>query len=128
METMKSKYNIFYNLEDSDESYIVNPLYGEADFLDSRRSAEYRKGKFTNPDEWLEKGYLIKSKEEEDRAYRDKYFKFIEERDESEVQIFWVPNYACNFGCSYCYQEKYAPSPSENTLEVQKAFFSYVKS
>ncbi len=127
MKTNKSKYNIFYTLEDSDESYIINPLYGEADILDRERSEEYRKGEFLNPMEWLEKGYLIKSEEEENTLYRDKYFKFVEERDESEIQIFWVPNYACNFGCSYCYQEEYAPSPSVNTLEVQKAFFRYVK-
>jgi uncharacterized protein len=52
---------------------------------------------------------------------------FLEKRDESEVQIFWVPTYACNFGCTYCYQDQYAPAPSDNALEIQAAFFDYVR-
>ena len=127
MKSIYSKHNIFQKLQDSDEYYILNPLSGEADFLDSASASEFLKGNFSDPDMWLNKGYLLLSEEDEKTRYKDKYFKFIQDRDNSEIQIFWVPTYACNFKCSYCYQEDYAPEPGHNILEVQKAFLKYVK-
>ncbi|MBI9101457.1 MAG: radical SAM protein [Spirochaetales bacterium] len=129
MNFIKSKHNIFHKLHDSENYYIVNPLRGEADFLDPETAEEYKSDAFSDPEEWLEKGYILPEggeKAEKD-LYRDYYLKFLEERDQSEIQIFWVPTYGCNFACSYCYQDQYAPSPAGNTMEVQKAFFDYVK-
>jgi len=122
-----SKHNIFGKLSDSGDYYIINPLRGEADFLDEETAEEYRSGKFSDPEEWLEKGYLVNSYEEEEQLFKSGYLNFLEARDESEIQIFWVPTYACNFGCTYCYQEEYAPAASGNTLDVQRAFFEYVR-
>jgi uncharacterized protein len=127
MTVTKSRHNIFGQLTDSDEYYIINPLSGEADILDSETAREYLDDEFSDPDEWLEKGYLIRSVDEEEQRFRNGYMDFLEKRDESEVQIFWVPTYACNFGCTYCYQDQYAPAPSDNALEIQAAFFDYVR-
>ena len=127
MEAIYSKHNIFQKLHDSDSYFIINPLHGEADILDKESAEEYINGNFSDPDIWLAKGYLLSSEAEEKALFRDDYLKFLEERDESEIQIFWVPKYACNFKCSYCYQEEYAPAPGHNTFEVQEAFFKYVK-
>lgn len=127
MEEIYSRHNIFYKLHDSDGYFIVNPLSGEADFLDDKSAEEYKNGNFSNTGTWYEKGYLVNSQAEENALYRDKYFNFLEERDNSEIQIFWVPGYSCNFGCSYCYQDEYAPASAVNTLEVQRAFFKHIK-
>lgn len=127
MDFKYSKHNIFHKLHDSDSYFIVNPLHGEADFLDNESAEEYISGNFSDPEAWLEKGYLLNSRKEEETLFRDNYLSFLEERDESEIQIFWVPTYACDFGCSYCYQEEYAQASALDTLDVQKAFFQYVK-
>lgn len=128
MKQIYSKHNIFHKLEDSESYYIINALHEQADFLDEELAQEYLSGNFSDPEMWIEKGYLLSSEDSENSPYKEKYFDFIDERDDSEVQIFWVPTYSCNFKCSYCYQEEYAPAPSHNTLEVQQSFFNYVKS
>jgi uncharacterized protein len=77
-------------------------------------------------DELTEKGYIT-DESEEAREYRKKYLDFIDSREKDEIQIFFVPNYSCNFACSYCYQDQYQNSGSELKKEVIDAFFNYVK-
>ena len=43
---------------------------------------------------------------------RSAYLDFVASRETDEVQLFYVPTYACNFGCSYCFQDEYAPPPA----------------
>ena len=76
--------------------------------------------------ELAEKGYLIE-KDEEDKLYRNKYLDFIDERDDEEIQLFFVPNYSCNFACSYCYQDEYAPSKGQLNDNIIDSFFSYIQ-
>jgi sulfatase maturation enzyme AslB (radical SAM superfamily) len=56
-----------------------------------------------------------------------KISRFLDSRETDEIQIFFVPNYACNFACSYCYQDEYAPVASTLTDEVIDAFFQYIQ-
>lgn len=127
MKPIYSKHNIFQKLQDSDSYFIINSLHGEADILDKESAEEFKNGNFSDPGIWQDKGYILSSEEDEKALFRDGYLNFLEERDESEIQIFWVPTYSCNFKCSYCYQEEYAPASGHNTFEVQKAFFNYIK-
>ena len=53
--------------------------------------------------ELIGKGYVVDAAEEAQR-YKRAYLDFVESRDSDEVQLFYVPNYSCNFNCSYCYQ------------------------
>jgi uncharacterized protein len=126
-----SKHNIFSRISGSDNFFIVNLLSGSADILnpaEGKMVHDFLVGKEIAPDfhaNLAEQGYLVDEKEEE-RFYRSKYLDFIDTRDEDEVQLFFVPNYSCNFACTYCYQDEYTNARQELTLEVIDAFFSYV--
>jgi len=120
-----SKYNIFSKIKDSNSSYLVNILTGNADILDPAKAAEIISGSYTNIDEYLEKGYLADEAAEK-KLYNSKYLDFLELRDSDELQLFFAPWYACNFDCSYCYQAGYENKFSTPTKELINSFFSYV--
>ena len=89
---------------------------------------DYLKGKDIDREfleDLKEKGYLVDEKEET-KLYRSKYLDFIDTRDKDEVQLFFVPNYLCNFACTYCYQDEYAQAKQELTTEIIDAFFRYI--
>ncbi len=126
-----SKHNIFSKIAGSDNYFIVNLLTGNADILsadEGNQLSEFLKGSINNPalqKELEAKGYIM-PEEDEKRLYRAKYLDFIDAREKDEVQLFFVPNYSCNFACTYCYQDEYA-NPREHTgREVVDAFFNYI--
>ena len=119
-----SKYNIISKVKDSDEYFVVNSLSGQADILDQKTYELLNKVSEDNP-ELIENGYIIDLVQEK-RLFRDKYLKFLDDREKDEVQIFFVTNYSCNFDCSYCYQAGYENQPQVLTREVIDAFFDYV--
>lgn len=128
-----SKHNIFSKIKDSENYFIVNPLSGNADILNPEEAGKLiaiQKGSSINDTHFLEelkeKGYLA-NEVAESKVYRAKYLDFIDSRDKDEIQIFFVPNYSCNFACSYCYQDEYAPTPKPLTFEVVDSFFDYIK-
>jgi len=126
-----SKHNIFSKINESENYFIVNLLNGSADILNPAEGSmvqDFLDGK-PIPAEFhtnlVEQGYLVDSKGEE-RLYRRKYLDFIDERDEEEIQLFFVPNYSCNFACTYCYQDEYTTSKQGLTTVIIDAFFRYV--
>ncbi len=126
-----SKHNIFSKIKESDNYFIVNLLNGSADLLNPAEGSlikDFLNGK-TIPADFHEnltiQGYLIDAKEEE-LLYRSKYLDFIDSRDDDEIQLFFVPNYSCNFACTYCYQDEYTTAKQGLTAEVIDAFFRYV--
>lgn len=120
-----SKHNIFSRIADSDEYFIVNLLSGNADTLTAEQAQEVLDGRITNTSEFVEKGYLC-DEAEETRLFRKRYADFIDGRDKDEVQIFFVPWYACNFSCTYCYQEGYSNLHTTPGNDLIDAFFAYV--
>lgn len=126
-----SKHNIFSKITDSENYFIVNLLSGSADILtpeEGKMIQDYHKGKAIAPDfmeKLTEQGYFV-DKNEEERLYRNKYLNFIDDRDDDEVQLFFVPNYTCNFACTYCYQDEYTNVKQELTKEIIDAFFIYI--
>ena len=120
-----SKYNIFGKLRNSDEHFLVNLLSGQADILDQETAAEYQRHGISDPTQFQEKGYIVEP-DDEKRRYRRAYLDFLEKRDSSEIQIFYVPTYACNFACPYCYQEGYEHLQGDNPLAVIDGLFSYI--
>ena len=126
-----SKHNIFSRIAGSDNYFIVNLLSGSADILnpaEGKMLHDFLGGKEITEkfhDNLKEQGYLVDEKEEE-RLYRSKYLDFIDAREGDEVQLFFVPNYSCNFACTYCYQDKYTNPKQELTPEVIDAFFHYI--
>lgn len=122
-----SAHNIWGRFPGGSEGYIVNLLSGQADLLDANALATLDSRKVPEPcDEWLAKGYVVEPSAEEAR-YRAAYLDFLDARDKDEVQIFFVPWYACNFSCSYCFQETYEWDPSMLKGETLDAFFATVR-
>ncbi len=128
-----SKHNIFSKIKNSENFFIVNLLTGNADIVtpdyailinNVKNNEPIDNAAFTN--ELVEKGYLA-NKEKEEKLFRNKYLDFIDSRDDDEVQLFFVPNYSCNFACSYCYQDEYAPTKGLLTNEIIDSFFSYIQ-
>lgn len=118
-----SKYNIISKIKDSDDWFVVNALSGQADVLDQETYNSLISGEENT--EFAENGYLVDPAQEK-KLFREKYLKFLDDREKDEVQIFFVTNYSCNFDCSYCYQAGYENQPQVLTREVIDAFFGYV--
>jgi uncharacterized protein len=128
-----SKHNIFSKIKDSENFFIVNLLTGNADIVNRDDAEKINKvshkeaitdDHFVN--ELTEKGYLADEKEE-GKLFRRKYLDFLDGRADDEIQLFFVPNYSCNFACSYCYQDEYAPSKGRLTNEITDSFFAYIQ-
>lgn len=120
-----SKHNIFSKINGSDDHFLVNVLSGQADILDPHEAEKYKSGAALKDAAYLEKGYVVEPDEEEKR-YKKAYLDFIDDRDEDEVQLFFVPWYSCNFNCSYCFQDEYTNQVEVVKDEVIDAFFHYV--
>ncbi|MEZ5072200.1 MAG: radical SAM protein [Bacteroidales bacterium] len=120
-----SKHNLFSRIAGSDEYFLINPLSRQADILDAEEANAYREGRARSDPEYARKGYVV-DPEEEDRRYRQAYLDFLDERDKEEVQLFFAPWYACNFNCSYCFQDEYDPGRGKLDRDVVDAFYAYV--
>ena len=119
-----SNHNIIVPIKDSEEYFIVNPLSKSADII-SANEVKMLKNNLDPSGEFSQKGYLVDEAKEK-RAFKLAYLDFTEKREEDEVQLFFVPNYSCNFACSYCYQEGYNPVQKVVNNDVVDAFFSYI--
>lgn len=120
-----SRFNIVTEIKDSQSYIIINQLSGSADILEPAVGKSLLAGTISDEKSFIEKGYLV-NPEEEDALYTQKYHEFIARRDADEIQIFFVPWYACNFNCSYCYQSSYENHHTAVSNEVIDAFFNYV--
>ncbi|MHB9056255.1 MAG: radical SAM protein [Paludibacteraceae bacterium] len=119
-----SRYNIIVPVKNSDDFFIVNPLHKSADIISTDELNLLAKEQDFSG-EFSERQYLIDENEEK-KAFKMAYLDFLDAREKDEIQLFFVPNYSCNFACSYCYQEGYSPSESKLTKEVVDAFFDYI--
>jgi uncharacterized protein len=122
-----SRHNIIVTAKNSGNSYIINLLTGNADRLEPADKEQIGKGIVPSIPHFAEKGYAIDEAEEASR-YRLKYLDFLDERERDEIQLFFIPGYACNFSCSYCYQSGYHNDAECLKNDVTDAFFTYIKS
>jgi uncharacterized protein len=99
-----SEHNIFSAIHLSDEYFIVNILSGNADILNPSEAKRFLAKEVIADQAYIDKGYIVERKEE-DKQFRLKYLDFLDARENDEIQLFYVPSYACNFNCSYCYQD-----------------------
>jgi uncharacterized protein len=122
-----SKHNVISRVRDTDEYFIMNFLSKQADVIPQDMAERFLGGGWLAEEEaeLVEKGYLVDPAEEQGR-YRAAYLDFTEERDSGEKQLFYVPSYACNFACTYCYQEGYPDHSFAYKPEVIDAFYAYV--
>lgn len=120
-----SNHNILVPVADSDEFLLVNPLYQSADILSPEEVALFKQ-KADPTGEFAQRGYLV-DPEKEKKDFKFAYMDSLENREEDEVQLFFVPNYSCNFACTYCYQEGYEPVRQTLNKDIIDAFFRYVR-
>jgi len=120
----QSKHNIISPVKDSDQFFIVNPLSGSADIISANEKKLLTMG-IDPTGEFAQRGYLTDEAREK-KAFNLAYLDFAEQREKDEIQLFFVPDYSCNFACSYCYQEGYNPVKQQLTTEVIDAFFEYI--
>lgn len=118
-----SRHNIVSRVKGSSQHFVVNLLSGEADLLDEHEVESIAAG--AAQEALVAKGYVV-DRDDEERRYRAAYLAFLRGRDSDELQLFYVPTYACNFGCDYCYQQAYAPEARSEQRAVIEAFFAYV--
>jgi uncharacterized protein len=122
-----SQFNIFSKIRDSENYFILNLLSGNADILSPAEAREVMEERYLHREEYIEKGYLVEE-EQEESDYRMQYLDFLDKRDNGEIQIFFVPTYACNFNCAYCYQNGYEAGGGGMKPDITDAFFLYVDS
>lgn len=120
-----SKYNITVPIKDSTDFFIVNPLHKSADIISEQELDLLKKENDPNGD-FHSRGYIAEEAVDK-KAFKLAYIDFMEEREKDETQLFFVPNYACNFACSYCYQEGYEPVKQTLNNDIIDAFFEYVR-
>lgn len=121
-----SKQNIISPLEKTDQVLIINVLSGNADILSRDEFGELKNFDINNPpNEFLDKGYIV-DPDEEYQKYQLQYINFLEERDKEELQLFFVPTYACNFNCSYCYQSGYDTQSEYLKRDTTNKFFRFI--
>lgn len=121
-----SRHNILSRIHRSDEYFLVNMLSGNADILTSLEAQRVFDRCVLADPEYISKGYVVDPAQEE-KEFRSKYLDFLDSRDTDEIQLFYIPSFACNFSCSYCYQEGYLNQGPENGPEVADAFFTYLQ-
>ena len=88
-----SKYNIISKIKDSPDYFIMNVLSGSADILTAaEHSLSMEEGNLrvdkdaADYPEFVEKGYVVDEKEEE-KQYREEYFKFLEQRENGIISF-----------------------------------------
>ncbi len=119
-----SKFNVISHIAHSSKYFLINPLYKQADILDENEYTQFLDS-ICFDDSLKQKGYIT-TKEKETSSYENAYKAFIKSRTESETQIFFVPTYACNFKCSYCYQDEYEIEQSSCSSEIIDSFFTFI--
>lgn len=74
----------------------------------------------------LERGYLFRTRSEEERLLRRKRGEFQATMEETPVQLLLVPTYSCNLACTYCFQDGIRGKDQVITREVTDAFFRHI--
>ncbi|KLU63407.1 anaerobic sulfatase-maturating enzyme [Peptococcaceae bacterium CEB3] len=127
-----SRYNLLLKMKENPEFpfAIMNSLAGSFDLV---RQPEYEKlekvkngGSSSDPqfaDYLLSRGYLYRTREEEEAELERRWPEFQKALHETEPQVLLVPTYSCNLACTYCYQNGIKQKTQLMTREVADAFF-----
>lgn len=120
-----SNHNIVTQIAENDDFIIVNILSQNADIITKSQYESFLAGKPDDLQEYIDKGYWVDPVEEL-KSYRKKYLEFIDNRDNDEIQLFFVPTYNCNFACDYCYQDEYKNLTEVPDKSIIESFFKYI--
>ncbi len=107
-----SRYMFRFQVEDGRRILLYNPLSGAIDLVSPRtmdllQAASYGDDKVEIDEEDLayfsKRGYIYKTREEEDRALIEGYQDFEERQKVANIRFVLIPTYQCNARCSYCF-------------------------
>ncbi len=99
----------------------MNLLTENADIISAGEAEMLLTGNVPYDKEYLSKGYISDVSDEE-KLFRSRYLDFVDDRDNDEVQIFYVNNYSCNFNCSYVISQV-TPRLPANTIPKSRQLF-----
>jgi uncharacterized protein len=134
-----SRHTITGPVAGTSDHFAANLLSGQADIISAEEAAALAPDDESGAgagaasaaltaetvDQLTERGYLV-DPDQEARDVTRAYLDFADARDAEEVQIFFVGSYACNFGCTYCYQDGYGAGGQVATPETVAAFYLYL--
>ena len=83
-----SAHNIMVPITDSDDYFIVNPLHKSADIITAEEVKMLESGQDASG-EFAQRGYLVDEAKEK-RAFKMAYLDFTEQREDDEIQLFFV--------------------------------------
>lgn len=124
-----SRYNLITEIDENNYS-IYNPLSGAFDIASQEEKERLINNTPINQEEtslWLKRGYYFQDKESEELYIKKRYEEFKKESLLTPIQYIFIPNYACNFHCSYCYQHGIKTNQDELTIEKINAFFQTIE-
>jgi uncharacterized protein len=128
-----AKNNIIVKIRNSDEYALFNPLSGSFDMMGQKEHDMLTKvgseviSDYEFSDYLLERGYIFRSAEDEQKAYQKAYEEFRNEIADTQVQLMLIPTYGCNLACVYCYQHGVNTEHNVITHETVDAFFDYAR-
>ena len=127
---IKSKYTFF--VDKGEDIIVMNYLSGAIDLIEKNEVAEFKQRfkdndweDYANSEYMMERKYLFAAQEDEDDFIQERYLEFQDEYDQTAVQLIFSVTYACNFTCSYCFQEEYNQNSRVVTPEITDAFFQH---
>lgn len=113
--------------------YLINYLSGSLDELQAeefadmdRRIADNRWDDLQSAPYLIERGYLFQDQTAEESTIQERFLEFQEEYDRTPTQLIFSTTYACNFSCTYCFQDSYREDSKILTPEITDAFFRYI--
>ncbi|MCX7997816.1 MAG: radical SAM protein [Leptospiraceae bacterium] len=128
-----SKYTFTTKKYKSQDILILNYLSGAIDLVEKEEVEELQKRlknhdweDYKYKDYFLERGYIFHSSEDEWELVQKKYLEFMEEYEQTPLQIIFSTSFTCNFACVYCFQEDYLLGSKKFTKEITDKFFNYI--
>jgi len=122
-----------FTVPKGDRLVVVNYLSGAIDLVEesdvdefTTRHAEDRWDGYHLAEYMTERGYLVENGEVHEDLVREKYLEFMDEYEQTPVQLIFATTYACNFRCDYCFQEEYNQHSRILTKEIADAFYRHV--
>ncbi|MFZ3171801.1 MAG: radical SAM protein [Carboxydocellales bacterium] len=133
-----AKNNIIVKIAPSDKDKddcnyaILNSISGSFDLMDENEYAmvnNLASASESNADfvaYLLERGYVYADHNAEKASIAKAQSGFVNEVNNTQVQLLLIPTYGCNLACNYCYQHGIAGKSSLIAEETVEAFFTYV--
>jgi uncharacterized protein len=129
-----SRTTVFAPIPDRDDVLLVQPLTAQVAILEAEAAAALREVESgaalpasLDLDVLRQAGFVVDGPGQDKAMMAEAYADFREEQHKTPTQLIVVPTFACNFKCTYCYQEPFDPDQGRLVSpEVIDAFFAWL--